>query len=128
MQKQFNGDDGNNVVNPSQKQKPGLYQSKDRSWYRPVDDKAGDEGDDAMLENEGLQNRVTNDADPTTGKRQKEDKEKSFYKNDLPDDVDEDAVDEDADAVDEPLTKEGISEKDGKPEIDADGNEIGGQG
>lgn len=126
------------VPSPSKKQMPGLYQSKGSSGAQgtnlpPLND------DDKTIVNEDGQNQVTNGADPNEGVKQKEAKEKSFYKNDLPDDEeDENAVDkaltdegiseEDENAVDKALTDEGISEEDGKPDVDKEGNEIGGQG
>ena len=42
--------------------------------------------------------------------------------------TDEGISEEDENAVDKALTDEGISEEDGKPDVDKEGNEIGGQG
>ena len=77
------------------------------------------------------QQPVTNDADPAA--REKEAKEKSYYKNDLPDEeanearptnIDTDTEGEKRD-VKEDYKDENIAVE---PVLDNDGNEIGGQG
>lgn len=76
-------------------------------------------------------NPVTNNADPTA--REKEAKEKSYYKNDLPEEEANEAGETNSDTdkegekrdVKEDYKDENIAVE---PVLDNDGNEIGGQG
>ncbi len=112
---------GNNVASPSKKQMPGLYQSKDMSKLKS-EDFPGLTDDTDSINSEDGQNRVTNDADPVTGIQGKSEKEKAYYKNDLPDVSD---TDEKKDDIKETYRDEKINVE---PVLDNDGNEIGGEG
>ena len=133
MQNQTNNAGGNDTTTVAKEQMPGLYQSKDISKLKSSDFPG--------MEDEQGQNRVTNDADPKAGTRQKDEREDSYYKKDLPDD---DAIEENDDEEEENNMKENTTDteqdmedvkenfQDGdisvEPVLDKDGNEIGGQG
>ena len=125
MQKLFPDENTDNVDISSKKQMPGYYDTNNTGQSQSNKD-FSKQGDDKTIVNEEGQSQVTN-ADTKNDVQQKDEKEKSFYKNDFPDDDSgkDDEMEEHAHDI-----KDGFKDEDVnvEPVLDNDGNEIGGEG
>ena len=126
MQKLFPDENTDNVDISSKKQMPG-YWDTNNTGQSQSNKNFSKQDDNKTIVNEEGQSQVTNNADTKNDVQQKDEKEKSFYKNDFPDD---DSGKDDEMEEHEHDIKDGFKDEDVnvEPVLDNDGNEIGGEG